>query len=240
MTYSLNGKRVVVVGGSSSIAAAIALEVVTQGGRVTLTGRNLEKTTATARSVGEEVEAVVLDLLDEESIVIAAARFVPGEVDHVVCVAAARAMGLVSELSHDAMVTALNAKIMGPILLAKHFAPLMHAEGSLLLFAGIGGWRPHPGGSVMAAGNAGVAGLVGALAVELAPIRVNAISPGTIDTAAWDAVPNKEELFEGIAQSNPARRVGTASDVAAASVAMLVNPFATGETFHLDGGGRWA
>lgn len=240
MTYSLHGKRVVVVGGSSSIAAAIAREVVGQGGLVTLTGRDIEKTTAAAESIGSNVEAVALDLLEEESIAATAARFGPGEVDHVVCVAAARAMGLVSALTYDAMATALNAKIMGPIMLAKHFTPVMDAEGSLLLFAGIGGWRPHPGGSVMAAGNAGVAGLVGALAVELAPIRVNAISPGTIDTAAWDAVPNKTEVFEGIAQSNPARRVGTPSDVAAASVAMLVNPFATGETFHLDGGGRWA
>jgi NAD(P)-dependent dehydrogenase (short-subunit alcohol dehydrogenase family) len=183
---------------------------------------------------------VAVDLEDEETIRAAAAQFEAGAIDHVVSVAAARAMGRVTELTRDAMVTALNAKIIAPILLAKHFTPLMPDTGSLLFFAGVGGWRPMPGGTVMAAGNGGVASLVAAMAVELAPLRVNAVSPGTINTSAWDALPNKAEVFDHVAATNPARRIGTVEDVAAAATSLLVNPFATGETLHLDGGARWA
>jgi NAD(P)-dependent dehydrogenase (short-subunit alcohol dehydrogenase family) len=235
----LRGQHVVIVGATSHIGAAIAAETVRQGGRVTLAGRDLARTTAVAQAIGPEILPLTVDLQDEESIRAAAARFQPGDVDHLVSVAAARAMGRVTELSRDAMVTALTAKIIGPILLAKHFTPLMPDTGSLLFFAGVGGWRPMPGGSVMAAGNGGVASLVAAMAVELAPIRANALSPGTIDTSAWDAVPDKNELFDRIAATIPARRVGTVQDVAAAATALLVNPFATGETLHLDGGARW-
>ncbi len=114
-------------------------------------------------------------------------------------------------------------------------------EGSVLFFSGLGAWRPSPGGVAMAAINGSVSALASALAVELAPTRVNAISPGVITTSAWNtAVPDKNELFQRVAASAPARRVGEPSDVSAAVRALLTNPFITGETLHVDGGARWA
>jgi NAD(P)-dependent dehydrogenase (short-subunit alcohol dehydrogenase family) len=113
--------------------------------------------------------------------------------------------------------------------------------GSLLFFSGLAAWRPSPGGVAMAATNGGVTTMVSALAVEPAPIRVNAISPGIIATSAWDAVgPGKQAFFDKVAATTPARRVGAPSDISAAARALLTNPFITGETLHVDGGGRWA
>ncbi|WP_406088919.1 SDR family oxidoreductase [Streptomyces sp. NBC_01013] len=97
------------------------------------------------------------------------------------------------------------------------------------------------GRRAMAATNGSVSALASALAVELAPTRGNTISPGVITTSAWNtAAPDKNELFQRVAASAPARRVGEPSDVSAAARALLTNPFITGETLHVDGGARWA
>jgi NAD(P)-dependent dehydrogenase (short-subunit alcohol dehydrogenase family) len=88
--------------------------------------------------------------------------------------------------------------------------------------------------------NAAADTLTRSLAVELAPIRVNAISPGVIDTGAWDALgtERKEAMFAELSQTNPARRIGGADDIASAAVVAMANTFMTGLTIHVDGGER--
>ncbi|MGW4241525.1 SDR family oxidoreductase [Nocardia sp. NPDC004722] len=124
-------------------------------------------------------------------------------------------------------------------VLAKHFAGRFRAGGAILLFSGVAAWRPAPGRTVMAATNAAAATLAEALAVELAPVRVNALSPGIVDSGAWDG-PTKDVFFQSVAERNPARRVGTPSDISSAALLALTNPFLTGTTLHVDGGGRLA
>ncbi|GAB3893430.1 SDR family oxidoreductase [Microbispora bryophytorum] len=242
MAYSLKDKHVLIVGGSSDIAAALATDLLREGARVTLAGRDIEKTAIAAKAIGDAVRPVALDLSDEGSIQAAADQVrAVGALDHLISVATERANGPVVSLERRALLAAFDAKVLGPILLAKHFAPMIVDEGSLLFFSGLGAWRPSPGGVAMAATNGSVSALASALAVELAPIRVNAISPGVITTSAWNtAVPDKHELFQRVAASAPARRVGEPSDVSAAARALLTNPFITGEILHVDGGARWA
>ncbi|MFI6631154.1 SDR family oxidoreductase [Nonomuraea fuscirosea] len=242
MTYSLKDKDVLIVGGGSDIAAALAADLLQEGARVTLAGRDAGRTAAAAKAIGDTVRAIALDLSDEESIRVAADQAgTAGGLDHLVSVATERASGPVASLDRRALLAAFDAKVVGPILLAKHFAPLIAEGGSLLFFSGLGAWRPAPGGVAMAATNGSVTTLVSALAVEPAPTRVNAISPGVITTGAWDtAVPDKQRLFQHVAATTPARRVGRPSDVSSAARALLTNPFITGETLHVDGGGRWA
>jgi NAD(P)-dependent dehydrogenase (short-subunit alcohol dehydrogenase family) len=242
MAYSLKDKHVLIVGGSSDIAAALATDLLREGARVTLAGRDIEKTAIAAKAIGDAVRTVALDLSDEGSIQAAADQLkAVGTLDHLVSVATERAGGPVVSVERRALLAAFDAKVLGPILLAKHFAPMIAEEGSLLFFSGLGAWRPSPGGVAMAATNGSVSALASALAVELAPIRVNAISPGVITTSAWNtAVPDKHELFQRVAASAPARRVGEPSDVSAAARALLTNPFITGEILHVDGGARWA
>jgi NAD(P)-dependent dehydrogenase (short-subunit alcohol dehydrogenase family) len=186
--------------------------------------------------VGRDSSPAV-DLTDEDSIRRLAEEL--GEVDHIVSMSAAHANGPVTELDIDAVHTALDVKVVGPIMLAKHFAKRIRPGGSILLFAGVAGWRPSPGLVVMATGNVAVAALAQALAVELAPIRVNALSPGIVDSGSWDG-PAKASFFAQVAAANPSRSVGQPSDVSAAAVSVLTNPFITGTTLHVDGGGRVA
>lgn len=242
MPYSLKDKHVLIVGGGSEIAAVLAADLLQDGARVTLAGRNAERTAAAAQAVGDAVRTVALDLADEESIRAAADRVrAAGGLDHLVSVATERSGGPVASLERGALLAAFDAKVVGPILLAKHFARLIAEEGSLLFFSGVAAWRPSPGLVAMAATNGSVSTLASALAVELAPTRVNALSPGVIGTSNWDAVvPDKQELFRQVAATAPARRVGDPSDVSAAARALLVNPYITGETLHVDGGARWS
>ncbi|WP_067707763.1 SDR family oxidoreductase [Nocardia yamanashiensis] len=214
---TLQNQKVLIIGAGSGIARQIEQDAKESGAQVISVGR-------------PEV-----DLTDEDSIRALAERV--GELDHLVSLAADHANGPVTELDRDAVHRAFDAKVIGPILLAKHFAPRFRPGGSILLFSGVAAWRPAPGRSVMAATNAAAATLAEALAVELAPLRVNALSPGIIDSGAWDG-PGKAAFFEGVAARNPARRVGGTADVSAAALLALTNPFLTGATLHVDGGGR--
>ncbi|MER7451438.1 SDR family oxidoreductase [Nocardia beijingensis] len=245
MTDTMHGKKLVIVGGASGIARQIARDGAAEGADVVLAGRDENTVVAARRQVAAEtrgraaIHALRIDLGDEDSVVRAAEEI--GELDYLVSVAAAHANGPVAELDRAAVVRAFDAKVIGPILLGKHFAARIRPGGALLLFSGVAAWRPTPGRTVMAATNGAVRFLAEALAVELAPVRVNALSPGIVDSGAWDGLgERKEHFFEEVAARNPARRVGSTADISAAALSALTNPFMTGTTLHVDGGGRLA
>jgi NAD(P)-dependent dehydrogenase (short-subunit alcohol dehydrogenase family) len=136
----------------------------------------------------------------------------------------------------------IASKFLGPILVARHGAANLDPDGSLLFFSGLAASKPGTGTAVVAAVNAGLEGLGRALAVELAPIRVNVISPGVTDTNGWNFIPEKDRssMFATIAASLPVKRVGRPEDLAQAAIMLLVNGFTTGTVHHVDGGGRLA
>ena len=231
--------RVLLVSGASGIGRSIASAVLDDGGEVILAGRHRDALDAAVAELGPRASAITIDLGDESSIALAATSV--GAVDHIVSLAADHANGPVAELNADAVRKAFDAKVIGPILLAKHLTPQVREGGSFLFFSGVAAWKPAPGLSVMATTNGAVAFLTEALAVELAPIRVNALSPGIVDSGAWDSMgQEKDALFADTARTNPARRVGRPSDIAGAAVSLLTNTFVTGVTLHVDGGGRLA
>jgi NAD(P)-dependent dehydrogenase (short-subunit alcohol dehydrogenase family) len=233
----MDGKRLIIVGGGSGIGRQIAADAAAQGAAVTLAGR--DSRVLDAIRVGEGISTAMVDLADEESISRLATDV--GELDYLVSLAAAPANGPVTDLDRDAIHTAFDAKVIGPILLAKHFAPRFREGGAMLLFAGVVAWRPAPQRVVMATTNGAVAALAQALAVELAPIRVNALSPGIVDSGAWDRLgAGKDTFLAGVAATNPAGRVGRPEDVSSAALLALTNPYITGTTLHVDGGGRLA
>jgi NAD(P)-dependent dehydrogenase (short-subunit alcohol dehydrogenase family) len=132
----------------------------------------------------------------------------------------------------------LAVKAIGPLLLAKHFAKKVPPDGSFLFMSGATALKPAPGMLAVAATNAAVNAVAAGLAVELAPVRVNAIAPGTIDTGAYDALgtDRKAALFAARSASNPARRIGTADDIAAVALMVLTSGFLTGAAIPVDGG----
>jgi len=235
MHHSLTDRTVLVIGRGGGIARAIVAAVRDAGGTVIVASRDRDDLATAYRG---ELRAEAVDVTDEASVAALAERL--GRVDHVVSTASARARGALGDLQPAAVLQSLATKVLGPILLAKHFAPRMPQDGSFVLFSGATADRPAPGMLAVAATNGGVDAVTRALAVELAPIRVNAVSPGTIDSGAYDALgeQRKADLFAARAAHNPAGRIGRPEDAALAVVYALTNPFTTGTTLAVDGGER--
>jgi NAD(P)-dependent dehydrogenase (short-subunit alcohol dehydrogenase family) len=237
MNAVLNDKTVLVVGRGSGIARAIADAALAAGALVIAAGRRPDALTEAYRGVsGVTVEQV--DLTDDDSIAALAQRV--GAVDHVVSTASARARGTIGDLDRDAVRRSFDTKVIGPLMLARAFRDQINPGGSLLVFSGVAAFKIEVGTLAVAITNAAADTLTRSLAVELAPIRVNALSPGVIDTGAWDALgeERKAQLFAATGERNPARRIGAAEDVASAAILALTNTFMTGLTLHVDGGER--
>ncbi len=234
MGDTLRDKTVVVVGRGSGIARAVALRAQSEGARVIVAGRDQAKL-AGAYS-GSDVTAEVVDITDDGSIAGLAERV--GAVDHVVSTASARARGKLGDLDRHKLQLSFDTKVIGPTMLAKYFAPQVNPGGSFVLFSGVHAFKLNVGYLGVGITNGAVDFLTRWLAVELAPIRVNAISPGVIDTGAWDSLGDegKRDYFKHIAQNNPARRIGTPDDIADAVLFAMTNTFLTGVTLKVDGG----
>ena len=234
MAASLQDRTVLVVGRGGGIARAITVAARDAGASVVAAGRDQAELESVYDGMGITDEYV--DLTDEASIDALGLRL--GTVDHVVSTASARARGHVTDLDREAVRLAFDTKVIGPIMLAKHLGSRMPPDGSFVFFSGATAVKPEIGTLAVAATNGAVDTLIRSLALELAPVRVNAVSPGVVDTGAWDGLGEqaKAEYFRDVAARNPARRIGTAEDVADAVLFALTSTFLTGVTLRIDGG----
>jgi NAD(P)-dependent dehydrogenase (short-subunit alcohol dehydrogenase family) len=237
MGGTLDGKRVLVVGRGSGIARAIADAALREGAAVIVAGRDPEALSEAYAGV-ERVTAEAVDLIDDASIEALAARV--GAVDHVVSTASARAKGKIEDLSREAVQLSFDTKVIGPLMLAKAMRGQINEGGSLLIFSGEAAFKIEVGTLAVAITNGAADTLTRSLAVELAPIRVNAVCPGVIDTGAWDGLgeEKKQAKFRGLEETLPVPRVGAAEDVGEASLGLLTNGYLTGVTLFVDGGER--
>jgi NAD(P)-dependent dehydrogenase (short-subunit alcohol dehydrogenase family) len=234
MAGSLKDRTVLVVGRAGGIARAVALAAGEADAHVVAAGRNQAALESAYDGLGISDEYV--DITDEASIDALGQRL--GTVHHVVSTASARARAPLADLDHEAVRLAFDTKVIGPMMLAKHLAPRMPPDGSFVFFSGAAAVKPAVGFLAVTGTNGAVDALIRALALELAPIRVNAVSPGTIDTGAWDGLGEqaKAEFFRDTAARNPARRIGTPDDVAQAVLFALTSTFLTGVSLGIDGG----
>jgi NAD(P)-dependent dehydrogenase (short-subunit alcohol dehydrogenase family) len=213
----------------------VALATRDAGAQVIAAGRNAEAlAVAYAGEPGITTETV--DITDDASIIALGERL--GRLDHIVSTASARARGRLPDLTRDAVRASLDTKVIGPLMLAKHLGPRINEGGSFVLFSGVAAFKIAVGTLAVAITNGAADTLTRSLALELAPIRVNAISPGVIDTGAWDALgeKGKAEMFSDQSERNPARRIGTAEDIADAVLFAMTSTFLTGITLAVDGG----
>jgi NAD(P)-dependent dehydrogenase (short-subunit alcohol dehydrogenase family) len=235
MRMNLLDKNVAVVGGSSGIGFAVARAALAKGARVDVVGRSRDKLARAASELGANgVRTHVADI-GKEAEVAELARAL-GEVDHLVVTAVSAAYQPLRSFDLDAARRVIDSKLVGPFLLAKHVR--LRSGGSIVFTSGIASARPMPSGSMVAAANGALDSLVRALALELAPLRVNAVSPGWVDTPAWDSIAGagKSAAFEQMAKRLPVGRVGRPEDLAHAYMFLLENEFTTGTVLHVDGG----
>jgi NAD(P)-dependent dehydrogenase (short-subunit alcohol dehydrogenase family) len=221
--------RAVFVGGSSGIGLAAARRAAAAGWDVVVASRDPERAEVAA-------EKVALDVTDRAAVRALFACL--GQIDHLVCSTVARAGGPVKELDLDAARRAFEVKLWGPL------AAIQSAEvtGSVVLLSGVAASTPIRGGAATAAVNGAVEALVRTLAVELAPVRVNAVSPGIVDTPTWASMPEADRtaMFDRLSAALPAGRVGSPDDLGEAVWHLLTNGFVTGTVLHVDGGHRLA
>lgn len=223
-----------VVGRGSGIARAVALSASEAGAHVVAASRD-QGALASAYD-GLRITDEYVDLTDEASIDALGQRL--GTVHHVVSTASARARARLADLDREAVRLAFDTKVIGPMMLAKHLSPRMPADGSFVFFSGATAVKPAVGFLAVAGTNGAVDAVIRSLALELAPIRVNAVSPGTIDSGAWDALgeQGKARFFQEVSARNPAGRIGAPDDVAEAVLFAMTCTFLTGVTLGIDGG----
>lgn len=212
MTGLLQDQTVLVIGRGGGVARAITVAARDAGAQVTAACR--DQAALAAVYAGEpDVTTAIVDPTDEASIAALGKRL--GTVDHVVATASARAPGRLADLDLDAIRMSFDTKVIGPLMLAKHLAPRMADGGSFTIFSGVAPGKITVGILGMAITSGAAEILARSLALEMAPIRVNAISPGAVDTSTWEAL----------------------GDIADAVLFAMTSNFLSGQTLRIESGG---
>lgn len=237
---TLVGKKIVVVGGSSGIGLGVAAAGLKSGADVVIVGRSPEKLRAAERTLGSDgrVRTLAADMTQEAEI----ARLFDdvGAFDHLVLTAGTPPPGdPIDRTDMEVVRRFVDNKLIGAVMLAKHAVPTLKAGGSMTFTSGINKDRPPvPGGSVVSAIAGSFCYFARALSLELAPTRVNVLSPGWVDTPMWDELVGeaKSGFFADMAGRLPSGRIAAAADVALAYLFLMESDFTTGETIRIDGG----
>ncbi len=228
----LAGKKVVVVGGSSGIGLSTAELAKSEGAEVIIASRSVEKLNAAAAKLG--VKAIQTDVNSDESVVNLFRQC--GPVDHVVVTAAQLKTGPFKSVSMDDVRSTMEGKFWGAWRCAR--AADIRAGGSLTLVSGFLSVRPRPNSAIVGAANGALESLARSLALELAPVRVNCVSPGIIDTPIRAGMPEaaRRDMLAKTAAALPVGRVGVGEDIARQILTFMTVGFASGSIVYLDGG----
>jgi len=221
---------IVVVGGTAGIGREIARHYADGGHRVTLTGRDADAAAAVAAEIGGDTTGIALDLAAPKDIGAALAGI--GAVDGLVLAAIERDVNSVADYDIDRAVRLVTLKLVGYTEVVHALRSRIHADGAIVLFGGLAKERPYPGSTTVSTVNGGVTGLLHALVVELAPIRVNAIHPGIVgDSPYWRG----RDLSPVVART-PCGRLARMEDIVDAVAFLLRNPAVNGIDLQVDGG----
>ncbi len=228
-------QRIVVLGGSSGMGFAIAKMMFDLDYEVTICSRSLEKLEKARKEIGK-VDIHAADLKVESDVIQLFSKIDP--FDHLVITAADFYMGsFVKGETSDAR-TYFESKFWGQFYAAKHAVPKMRKGGSIIFFGGAASEKPMNNFATGGAINAAIEGLTRSLALELAPLRVNTISPGFIVTPIWETVPDKDKVIQDTSEKLPVKRIGYPEDIAQGARFLIECGFVTGEVLHIDGGHR--
>jgi NAD(P)-dependent dehydrogenase (short-subunit alcohol dehydrogenase family) len=223
---------VIVIGGTSGIGREIAGTYAARGARVVLSGRDEGRASGVAAELQGDVRGIGVDLADPHAID-ASLRGLE-RVDRLVLVAVERDDNSVRNYDVDGASRLSVLKLVGYTEVVHQLAGSLTEDASLLLFGGLAKDRPYPGSTTVTSVNGAVATLIRSLAIELAPVRVNAIHPGIVgDSATWS---DQQEVLERVLERTPTGRLVQTSDVVDASLFLLESAAMNGVNLAVDGG----
>jgi NAD(P)-dependent dehydrogenase (short-subunit alcohol dehydrogenase family) len=232
----LLGQTVVVIGGSAGIGLETARRARAEGARLILTGRDPERLQRAADEL-ETLSTAAFDATDPAAL----ERFfvdLPATIDHVMVTAGEPHYGRLLDMDFEQLRRALDAHLVLMLQVARNAVHKVRPGGTLLFMGGTGGRRPSLGMGIVPTVTAALPALTASLALELAPVRVNLIAAGFVDTPLsasllGDELDNRRNQLRA---ALPIRRVVTPADVAALAVHIMINTALTGATYDVDGG----
>jgi NAD(P)-dependent dehydrogenase (short-subunit alcohol dehydrogenase family) len=224
---------VVVIGGTSGMGREVARHYTGLGREVVISGRDAQRARAIATEVGGRTVGIGLELAEPETI--ATRLRSVGPVEHLVIAAIDRDENTARDYDVNRAIRLTTLKLVGYTEVIHALLDRMGESSSIVLFGGLAKERPYPGSTTVATVNGGIATMINALAVELAPIRVNAVHPAIVgDSPYWREKP--EAVLEGFRSRTPLGRLVSMRDVVGAVAFLLENPSVTGVNLPVDGG----
>lgn len=234
----LQGKKVVILGGTSGIGLATAHAAAAQGAAVVVASSNRRKVAEAVAELGPQAEGRVVDVNDADS---PSGLFAAvGGFDHLVYTAGEPLrLGDLAGIDMGAVRQAFDVRMFGAMAVVKSAVPHIRQGGSIALTGGIASVRPLKGWTIAASICSAMEGFTRALAVELAPIRVNIVSPGLVRTPLWADLSEsqRDAMYRQADERLPVGRVGEAGDIARTYLHLMRNAYVTGQSFVIDGGG---
>lgn len=229
-------KNYLILGGSSGIGFATAQALLAQGASVSIVGRDEEKLKSAQLLLGAPVLSSVFDIADEAAV----QHFFKGSsfYDGIVCTAGETPPGSLEHMDSTSALRGFHSKFFGQYFVVKYGHKKLKAEGSIVLTGGVYSVRPRKDVGVLAAVNGAIESFVRAMALELAPLRINALAPGFIDTPRLKKVSrqNEEVFLARLKEQVPLKRVGEPKEAAQSMLYLLSSSYTTGSTLFLDGG----
>ncbi|WP_141433222.1 SDR family oxidoreductase [Bacillus sp. 03113] len=233
---SLEGKKVIIIGGSSGIGLSAAELALQKGAEVTIVSRSTKKLEQAAQTLQGKVQIYSLDFTNEEEVKAFFAHI--ESVDHLVVTAAVTFGGSFLQTETKKVRELFENKFWGQYYAAKYGAEKLAQDGSITLFSGVVAYKSMIGSAALGAVNAAISNLGKTLALELAPKRVNVVSPGIIDTPSRSKMDpeSRESFYSSIKEKLPVKKVGQSEDVAKGVLYLIENEFTTGTVLHVEGG----
>lgn len=236
MTFG--GSRIVILGGSSGIGLAVAQAAAQAGAEIVIASSNQARLDAALATLPKSAAGHALDLRDEAAMQALFAEI--GPFDHLVYTAGeALQLGALAATDLAQARGFFDLRYWGAYAAAKHGSRSIRPGGSIVFTSGTAGQRPQAGWSLGASLCSAMEGLTRALALELAPIRVNIVSPGFVRSPLWDPMPEaqREALYRQVGEKLPLGHVGTAEEVATSYLYLMAQRYGTGQVVTVDGGG---